>query len=71
MTVKNHDLTIERSQVRFPRESKTFLFICSMDVVGQPHKQLGAEAFSYVMINTPMIGLTLNIQYKSDGRTWN
>ena len=25
-----------------------------MDVVGYSHKQLGAEAYGYVMINTPM-----------------
>ena len=31
-----------------------------MDVVGQPYKQLGAEAHYYVMIKAPMTGLTLN-----------
>ena len=35
--------------------------VCTMDVlVGYPHKQLGAEAYYYVMINAPMICLTLN-----------
>ena len=31
-----------------------------MDVVGYPHKELGAEAYYYVMINAPMECLTLN-----------
>ena len=31
-----------------------------MDVVEKPIKQLGAEAYYYVMINAPMTFLTLN-----------
>ena len=42
-----------------------------MDVVGQPHKQLGAEAYYYVIIDTPNgMPSDLKIDYnKSDGRT--
>ena len=35
-----------------------------MDVVGQPHKQLGSEAYYQVMTNAPMIFMTLNGLFK-------
>ena len=38
-----------------------------MNAVGQPQKQLGAEAYFYVMINAPMTYLTLIRLQKSDG----
>ena len=31
-----------------------------MNVAGEPHKQLRAEAYLYVMINAPIACLTLN-----------
>ena len=36
-----------------------------MDVIGYPHKQLGAEAYCYVTINAPIKCLTLNRLHKS------
>ena len=39
--------------------------IYSMDAVREPHKQLGAEAYCYVMIYTPMTCLTLKETVKS------
>ena len=41
-----------------------------MDEVGKSHKQLGEEAYYWVMINAHITCLTLNILQKSDGRTW-
>ena len=37
-----------------------FFSVCSMFVVGLPHKQLGAKAYYNVMINAPLLCRTLN-----------
>ena len=53
---------VERLRLyRFPHESKTFfLYAWWMNIVGKPHKQLGAESYYYVMINSPIPCLTFN-----------
>ena len=51
------------------RVSQKLFSACSMDVVGYPHKQLGAESYYYVMINAPMTCLIFNRLQNTDGRT--
>ena len=54
---------IERSQVQF-----SFFSVCSMDVFGKYHKQVGIEGNYNVMINAPMTCLNLNLLQKSEGQ---
>ena len=64
LVVKIHDRAVLGLS---PSRVKNF-FPYAMDLVGQPHKWLGADASYHVMINVPMKYLTLNRLQKSNGQ---
>ena len=49
-----------------PMRGEGFFTMPYMDVIGQPHKQLGAEVYYYVMIDTPN-GMPSDLKFIAEG----